>query len=252
MSAKFNLNALNALIPAYQRASGKTMPVILAKFATKLSFALAKELGGITPEKGAIREEMLDALKNREHGIKLGNRTLLAMQNQYHAVGDVASRKMMFLIKRKGQSPKLSETRNVKGKELNYWALAAQKEIQYREAARFFTARGSRFGGGINPTDADAAALAGKLTGKGVTIFSQSRVNAHLGNVQMFSDGKTIKFSWGDDSRMSAMVATAMMKPRGAAAMQQAITQVVTDTLQYRRFEADFVKSFKEEWAHAN
>lgn len=62
MSARHNIGDLNAVLPLYQRLSGKDNREVLAKQGGELAYQVQKALRDIRPAKGAIRAQLLARL----------------------------------------------------------------------------------------------------------------------------------------------------------------------------------------------
>jgi len=214
-----NVNSFNATLGAYGRLSSLAFAQAVAKKGGDFGKALARRLRPLAPVKGSIRAERLAAVK-AGGGIKIRAAilsNLLAMKGLSQSIAD---RGFRFGKKMKG-------TVSRGGNRLNFWALAAQKEINLRESGRGFVAYSSSY-------KSLAASLDGIPSGYQRTL--RDRANRYLSAVSFTNTvpETSLVFKWGGNPS-SGDVAEALHKPKAQAAIVEALAEVESDMMVYIR-----------------
>lgn len=134
ITINYEIERLRRTMAMYGEVSGKTESEVVVKQAGKLGFNIRAGMSRIAPEKGAVRAERLMALRTGG-GIKIRPGVVQATAEKYGLAFGVRGGRMV-LGKRK--VPVASVVHG--GKRMNFWALAAQREINLRESGKGFMA----------------------------------------------------------------------------------------------------------------
>jgi len=134
-----NLAEFNATLERYAAVydpNGWFRPDVVLKQGAKLGFAWAKRLEAYMPGKGTIRAERLAAL-NAGGGVKVREQVLRRVAAKVGLRSRLSDRKSVF-------GKKGVQSRLVKGKRLNFRALAVRAELNLRESGVGYTRHASR------------------------------------------------------------------------------------------------------------
>jgi hypothetical protein len=147
---QYDLNRLADTMRRYAVVSGKTEDEALAKQSAKLGWNVSKGLRALAPKKGAVRADRIEALRSGI-GVKVRPGVLAEIGRKYGG-GSVER----------------------KGKTMNFWALAAQREIAVRESARGFSAWSAPRPSSQNPEPTSMTRELRSRYGYGLSDFSLS------------------------------------------------------------------------------
>lgn len=220
------VTALQDLTRAYAEVSGKAIPDVIAKMAKKLSINLFQRLKALAPAKGSIRERMLAEL-HAGGGIKI-------RKSAY----EFAAQKLGIKAEKQRYQNKLREMAGKKahtGATGNLQRLAVMRELSIRESARGFTGVSALFKMPAAGANFNTQALA--RSGKALSLYTFDPRGAET----------VARFNWGTLSNALAKEAgESISQEQAQAAMTNALTDTVQDTLQYKRFSDDFRQQFIE------
>jgi hypothetical protein len=204
LAIKHNLAEFNFRLAQYSRASGKDTATVLQQQGAKLGYTLRQEFRGITPAKGEVKAERLDALKSGE-GIHIRQGVMKWLAAKY----DIAPMGGAALFRRAGKGNyKGSVTSG--GKRLNLQALAVQAELNIREKGRAFLSVGARF----------QNATGGLTYSKAFSRFNKQLSEAGF---TPNSDGGVVAFKWGGFSNLSDSAVQGMTRAKGQGAIARAL-----------------------------
>lgn len=213
---------LGSSIRRYQQLSGKQPEDVLLKQGGKLAFALMQNLRGLAPEKGAVREERLQALKSGE-GVKVRPRVRNAIMRKYSAATELATGKMVMVKGgnllgsivegRVNNRSKFHSGKGFKYGRINLQALMVKAELNTRESGRGFLGVSARYP---------------KILQRGQDAVS--RYGVALSTAALNSTGDELEFEWNSmKSELSGSAAKGITEPRGMAAVNAAIQQTIDD-----------------------
>jgi hypothetical protein len=210
LAVRHNLDRLGGSLRRYIALSGKSPEEALSKQGGKFAYVLSRRLRGLSPAKGEVRRERLEALKSGE-GVKVRPRVREAIKEKYHAATDIRSKKLQIVRGRKKAVGSIKR----KGRRINLQALMIARELAVRESGRGFLATGSKFPRTLKVHHAAISKF-------GVQI-SQA---ALAGN----GDGATLSFDWSrSQSELSGSAASGLSKPRATAVTALALRDTADD-----------------------
>jgi hypothetical protein len=208
-----NLEALNEAIRLKQSLQKGLFSDALLKEGGKFAFALAQRLRGLSPAKGAVRAERLDALRSGE-GVKIRKRVREAVLRKYGAHTDIVSRQTRFFSGKRSVASKGK-------KRLNLQALMVQRELNTRESGRGFLGQSARYPRILTKTSAAMSRFGPLLSKAGLQATD---------NVGILS------FVWaGAAGELSGSAARGLSKPRARAEIASAADITRDDIMQYVR-----------------
>jgi hypothetical protein len=216
MSPELQIDAeiasLNRALVLYRDLTNKTPEDILLKQGGKLGYAVAQQLRNLSPTKGFIRAERIQALKSGQ-GIHVRQSVRRRIQQKYGVRIDIKSRELVFGNSKAGRKSVVRKG----GRRLNLWALTVQAEINLRESGRGFLARSSKY-----PKLLSDYQVAQSIYGP---ILSDAGLN---------SNKDTLTFEWDPArSELASSAAKGLSKAQGQAAIARGIADVRDDIKQY-------------------
>lgn len=230
-----NLDALNRILPEYQRTFGKTTTEVLVKQGTKLAIALHQRLKELAPGKGSIRAERMAALKAGEGvlvrpGIaarvmsQQGTAVPLSARDAYRDASKRTERKIGALtglrFKFGKRSPQGKASIKQKGKRLNLRALMVQAEINAREGGRNYLGWAAK------------TSLRGLEIVKALAHFGKYKQQLAAVGLGVNELGQELRFTYGGFSAgngRSVGVGEAMQKPKAQQKISTALADIVAD-----------------------
>jgi hypothetical protein len=207
MNATTNLSDLNAILPLYQQLSGKSAQDVLSKQGGKLARNIYFRLRAIMPAKGSIRSQALAALASGRM-IKIRPSVLESLQARVLAKGSKVFKTRASTRQKQGIS---RETLNVP-QEL------VRREIAVRESGRGVLSRSSKY-----PSELAEGQRAVSRYG---SLFSQV-------GLKLTTEEKYVQIMWPGISTQSQNVIKGIQRPRGHAAVAEAIAMTRDDILVY-------------------
>lgn len=212
VTIRHNLAQLNDTLVAYQRASNKTWPEVLAKQGGKLGYSLSRNLRGLAPARGEVRAEMLDRLRDGE-GVRVRPSVMAEVLAKRKARTRLSDRAVVF-----GAGEGKSSTATKSGGRLNLTAMAVSREIAMRESARGFLGWSARYPRTLKKSD---------------KAYSRYRRVLSSANIRVESDEKSVRFAWPGDNPQSAGAVQGLNRDQSRAAIASSLEEVRSDTQIY-------------------
>jgi len=217
ITIEHHLQDLTQSIERYSKVNKKlTEGEAVMKQVGKLSFALSRELKGISPAKGSLRTAGLTGLSSGK-GIKV-RQSVKDWALRKH--GNLLGARSNLTGKRRGQL--LNANRIKKGKKpMNLQALAVRRELSVRESARGFLSVSARYPGVANISKGLATAT--RSEGWYKNALSQAGITYE-------QNGTVLRFQWNPGiSSQSGEAAEGLSTPKGHQAIIRAIKATKAD-----------------------
>lgn len=195
-SIQVEIDELTAAIKRYQAVGRLTLDETMKKQGGKFAFNLMLGLRKLTPAKGSITSERLDALR---HGGGIRVRK---------SVRDSIVKKYAGADKSKGR-----------GRNLSLWQLMVKRELSTREQGRGFLSLSARYPKVLTQLDAARSKFGPELSQERITTTGAD---------------SSLAFSW-DESRgkLEGEAASALQKARASAVVAAALRDSAADILLY-------------------
>lgn len=225
-AVQHNLAELGQACRLYGELTGKTPEEVLLKQGGKLAFALNRRLRSITPGKGSIRAERLQALDAGE-GIRV--RKTARKYADAKTIGTAVNVQTFApaALREKTRSGKL------KSGGRNWWQIAVAREIAIREGGRAFLSVTARYPRTLRKQQVALSRFGPTLSAAGLTATANN---------------ETLQFEWdGSRNELQASAATGLSKNKGRASIALAIRDTIADINIYnqRKLDENLAKAFR-------
>ena len=221
VSIQSNIAKLNMAMQMYIRANSRGVAFAMQKQSRELGINLSKAAKGLIPEKGAITDSRIAALKEGE-GVKISNTVRREIAEKYHLAQDFE--RVTYMVRGKKRQRAVRSIL-VNGKRLNLQALMVKRELALRESGRGFLRHADKF----------AIQSAGDISQQRRIETTTSRYGPQLGQFAFVvgeSDGSAV-FTWGGFSELSDEAVKAMGRSKGQAAIVAAIGATIDNMVPY-------------------
>ncbi|MFO1476242.1 MAG: hypothetical protein U1F98_06270 [Verrucomicrobiota bacterium] len=228
VTLNYELERLRKSLALYSQLSGKTESEVIAKHAVELKFKIRAGMGRIAPSKGAVRAERLSSLRSGG-GIQIRPAVIEATAQKYglaRMVGSFAT----VLGKRKSQTASIVKG----GKRMNFWALAAERELNLRESGRGFM----KFS--TPPAETGQGELENEKRSRYGWLLSTFKLKADPG-----ADFKYAELKWSGGGRKNSSPVEGLQKDRAMQVLVEAVREANENIMVYlrRHIDEDILKA---------
>lgn len=207
------LGRLNTALADYQRVTRLSLFDVLAKQAQNLTHHLRDRLETLTPPKGAIVAERMQALRHG-NGIYVRPGLRESVMKKYGWASDLQTHRGGFVRGRK--KPKIVGSLKRKGKHLNLQALSVQRELRLRESGRGFT-----------PWAAQIRRLGDLPAKRTIRHLGRYRQELATAGIQFDASGGSVTLQWG--ATPPSEIGDSLAQPRAEAALSAALDDLTGD-----------------------